>query len=207
MNDYAWAGQVSALLAIGAGILTCFWGYRILKVSLGIIGFIAGACGGWEIGMSLVHASTGIALGCALIGGLVGVGLCLGFYFLGIFLLGATAGTVVAAAFFGGTGHPPQPIVFLALAMIFGVIALVAQKFMIVASTALTGSYLIMAGVWPFVADSQIPSRIWLHPAHSGSSGILWYAALVLWLVLGLAGVSFQFRGSPRKAEVETQPK
>ena len=129
------------------------------------------------------------------------------FYFLGIFLLGATAGAVVAAAFFSGTGHPAQPIVFLALAVIFGVIALLAQKFMIVASTALSGSYLNMAGVWPFAAGSQIPSRIWLHPAHSGSSETLGYAALVLWLVLGLAGVSFQFRRSRRKAEVETQQK
>jgi hypothetical protein len=202
MNDYAWAGQASALLVIVAGILTCFWGYRILKLTLGLFGFIAGAYGGWEIGLSLLHGSSGIALVCAVIGGLVGMALYLWLYFVGIFLLGATAGTVVAAAFVNGTAQQAQPIVFLAISLIFGVIALVAQKFMIIVSTAFGGSYLITAGLWPFVADAQNASRIWLHPAHNNSSGTLGYAALALWLVLGFAGLSFQFRAGPRKVEV-----
>jgi uncharacterized protein DUF4203 len=205
MNDYAWAAQISAPLAIVAGILICFWGYRILKFTLAVVGFIVGAYGGWQFGLSLAHDSTGIALVCALVGGLVGAALCLWLYFLGIFLVGAAAGTVVASAFFNGTGHQPQPIVLLAAPIIFGVIALLAQRFMFILSTAFSGSYLIIAGFWPYVAGSQIPSRIWLHPTQSSASGILGYAALGLWIVLGLAGASFQFRGSRQKVEVETQ--
>src|SRR5262249_27044624 len=102
MNDYA---KLSAFLMIIAGLLTCFWGYRILKVSLGIIGFITGAFGGWQIGLSLANSSTGIALGCALLGGLIGIVLCVWIYFFGVFLLGAAAGTVVAAACSSGIGH------------------------------------------------------------------------------------------------------
>src|ERR1700674_5764005 len=103
MNNYAWAGQASALFAIVAGILTCFWGYRILKFSLAIIGFIVGAYGGWEIGLSFAHGSTGLVLLCAGIAGLIGAVLCLWVYFLGVFLLGATAEGVIAAALFSGT--------------------------------------------------------------------------------------------------------
>ncbi|HWV98480.1 MAG TPA: DUF4203 domain-containing protein [Candidatus Acidoferrum sp.] len=207
MNDYAWAGQASALFAIVAGILTCFWGYRILKFSLAIIGFIVGAYGGWEIGLSLAHGSTGIALVCAGIGGLIGAVLCLWVYFLGVFLLGATAGGVIAAALFSGTGQQIQPIIFLVLPIGFGVIALLAQKFMIILSTAFSGSYLIMAGVWPFVAGGQNASQVWLHPAQKGPSGTLGYGALALWIVLALVGVSFQFRASRRKVETKTEQK
>src|ERR1043166_4055533 len=115
MNDYAEVGRLSALLVIVGGLLTCFWGYRILKVSLATIGFIAGAFGGWELGLALANSSTGLVLGCALVGGLIGMVLCLSAYFAGVFLLGATAGVVVAAAFFSGIGQQVQAIVFLVL--------------------------------------------------------------------------------------------
>src|SRR5579859_2591687 len=99
MNDYTEVGRLSALLIIAAGLLICFWGYRILKVSLAMIGFIVGAFGGWQLGLSLANSSMGIVLACALVGGVVGAVLCLWLYFVGVFLVGATAGTVVAAAF------------------------------------------------------------------------------------------------------------
>jgi len=206
MNNYVWAGPVGALLVVIAGLLACFCGYRILKVTLGLLGFIAGAYAGWELGLSQFHFSGGIALVCALVGGLIGMALYVWLYFLGIFLLGASAGAVVAGAFFNGTGHAPEPITFLAICVVFGVIALVAQKFMIIVCTAFSGAYLIIAGVWPFIAGTHNPFRIWLYPVHSGASGGLGLGALVLWLVLGLAGLSFQFRSGPRKVETKEKP-
>jgi len=202
MNEIVWAGPVAATLAIVAGLVICFGGYRILKMSLGIIGFVAGAYGGWELGLSLAHGNTGIALACALVGGLVGAGLCFWLYFAGIFLMGAMAGAVLAAALFSGTGQQTQPIVFLAFPVVFGIIALLAQKFMIVLSTAFSGSYLVAAGVWSFATSHEGPSHIWLHPAQTGSFGTLGYAALGLWILLGMAGIVHQFRSSRRKAEV-----
>ena len=207
MNDYAEVGRLSALLVIVGGLLTCFWGYRILKVSLATIGFIAGAFGGWELGLALANSSTGLVLGCALVGGLIGMVLCLSAYFAGVFLLGATAGVVVAAAFFSGIGQQVQAIVFLVLPIAFGVIALLAQKFMIILSTAFSGSYLIVAGIWSFVVDHPDVSRIWLYPAHDGSSGTLGYGALVLWALLALLGVGSQLRAGRKKVEVEVQKK
>ena len=208
MNDYAQVTRVNALLVFIAGLLICFWGYRILKMSLGIIGFIGGAFGGWELGLAWANNSVGIALGCALVAGIIGMVLCLLFYFLGVFLLGAAAGAVVAAACSNGIAHPVQPLVFLVLPIAFGVIALLAQKFMIVVSTAFSGSYLITAGIWPFVVHGQDSARIWLYPAHDASPGNMGYAALVLWVVLALLGIGSQFRAGHRKAEVvEVQKK
>ncbi len=205
MNTYTWAGPAGALLAVIAGALICFWGYRILKLSLAIIGLVAGAGIGWEVASSVAHASEGVALVCALAGGLIGMVLVLWLYYLGIFLLGAAAGTVLAGAVFNGTAHQVQPIILLAIPVLFGVIALLAQKFMIALSTAFSGSYLVVAGIWPFVAGSQRAPQIWLHPAQGGSSGTLGYAALVLWIVLALAGAGSQLRARHRKIEPPAQ--
>jgi len=207
MNHDAWAAQTSALFAIVAGILTCFWGYRILKFSLAIIGFMTAAYGGWELGFSLPHASTGLALVCAVIGGIIGAVLCLWLYFLGVFLLGATAGGIIAAGLFNQAGHQIQPVVLLALPVAFGIVALIAQKFMIILCTAFSGSYLITAGMWPFIAGSQSGSRIWLHPAQPGPSGILPYGALAVWILLALVGIRFQFSARRRKGEAKTDQK
>ncbi len=206
MNDYAWAGQSSALFAIVAGVLLCFFGYRLLKLSLGLIGFIAGAYGGWQLGLTLFHGSTGAGpLICGLIGGIVGMVLCLWVYLLGVFCVGAAAGSAIAGAIFHGVGHQVQPIILAALPIAFGLIALVAQKFMVVLSTAFSGAYFITAGIWPFVAGEKNAHEIWLHPAQQPASGTLTYGSLTVWLILVLVGITVQFRGRPKKVEPAEQ--
>ncbi len=205
MKEYAWAGQSSALFAIVAGFLLCFFGYRILKVSLGLIGFIAGAYGGWEAGLAVFHSSGGATLICALIGGVIGLVLCLWLFLLGVFCVGAAAGTAIAAALFNGSGHHVQAIVLIALPIAFGIIALLAQKLMIVVSTAVSGAYLITAGIWPFVAGAQHASSIWLHPSQPAASGTLGYGSLAVWLVLALIGIIVQFRGRAKRVEAAEQ--
>src|SRR5208282_1724103 len=120
MNVNVWAGQLTAPLAIVVGILICFFGYRIVKIALGILGFILGATGGWAAGLSLAPGNHGIALVCAVIGGVIGAVLCVWLFLLGIFLLGASAGAIVAAAFFSAAGNQLQPILLLVLAIVFG---------------------------------------------------------------------------------------
>jgi hypothetical protein len=201
MNVNAWAGQITAPLAVAVGILICFWGYRLLKLTLGVMGFIAGATGGWAVGLSLAPGNNGIALVCAIIGGVIGAALCIWLFFLGIFLLGASAGAIVATALFSAAGNQPQPILVLLLAIVFGVIALVMQKLMIVVSTAFIGSYLITAGIVHLLTGAKDVSALWFDHLQPGSAGILGYAALVFWLVLGLAGGSFQYGGRRRREE------
>ncbi|HLH55244.1 MAG TPA: DUF4203 domain-containing protein [Verrucomicrobiae bacterium] len=206
MNNQAVAGQVSALAVCVVGVLVCFWGYRLLKVTLGLLGFIAGAYAGWQLGITQLHANDVMALVCAVVGGLIGMALYVWFYFLGVFLLGATAGAIVTAAWVNSTGHQAQPLVALVVAIAFGLIALVAQRFMIIIATAFSGAYLMAAGVWPFIAHGQSPSRVWLDPAHVTPAGTLGYAALALWLVVGIAGASFQFRAGPKKVGPPPKP-
>ncbi len=209
MNVNAWAGQITAPLAVAVGILICFWGYRLLTLTLGVMGFIAGATGGWAVGLSLAPGNNGIALVCALIGGVIGAVLCIWLFILGVFLLGASAGAIVATALFSAAGNQPQPILVLVLAIVFGVIALVMQKLMIVVCTAFSGSYLVTAGLLHLLTGAQDVSAPWFDHLRPGSTGILGYVALVFWLILGLAGGSFQYGGRRKREEAtrnETRP-
>jgi uncharacterized protein DUF4203 len=201
MNIDAMAGQITAPLAVAVGLLICFLGYRLLKLTLGVMGFIIGATGGWAAGLSLAQSNNGIALLCAVIGGVIGAVLCIWLFFLGIFLLGASAGTIVATALFHAAGNQPQPILVLVLAVVFGLIALVLQKLMIIVSTAFSGSYLVIAGLSHLLAGGQNVSPLWFDQLQHGSTGILGYVALVFWLVLALAGGSFQYKGRRRREE------
>ena len=201
MNDYVWTGHIAAPLAIAIGVLACFWGYQLVKVMLGIMGFAAGAAVGWTAGMALAPSHSIVGLVCAAIGGLVGAVLCIWLFFFGIFLLGASAGAVVAAAAYGGTGHEAHPILFLACAVVFGLLALLLQKFMIVVSTAFAGSYLVTAGILHFFTTGQPPAPLWFDYSHPSSPSVLGYVVLAFWLILGLVGVRSQYGAKGRRAE------
>jgi hypothetical protein len=208
INDYGWTGQLTAPVALAVGALSCFLGYRIVKVILGIIGFMAGAAGGWELALALVPGHSAVALVCAVIGGLIGAVLCIWLFFFGIFLLGASAGTVVAGAVFSGTGHQAAPLLYLAFAVVFGLLALLLQKFMIVVCTAFGGSYLITAGIVHLIAGSHA-APLWFDPSKTAAPDTLGYIALAFWFILGLFGVSFQYRGVRRREAAvrqEAQP-
>jgi hypothetical protein len=199
MNANAWVGEISAPLVVAVGLLTCFLGYRLLKMTLGIMGFIAGASAGGALGSSLEPGNSGIALVCAVIGAVIGAVLYIWLFYLGIFLLGASAGAVVAAALFNAAGNQPQPGFLLGIATVFGVLALVFRKFMIIVSTAFLGSYLVMAGLFHLVPGLQNQSPLWFNHAQPGSGGSLGYIALAVWLILGMAGMSFQHRAHRTK--------
>ncbi|HZR21210.1 MAG TPA: DUF4203 domain-containing protein [Verrucomicrobiae bacterium] len=208
MNATELAHALPAPVAVIAGILICFFGYRILKLTLAIIGFIAAAGAGWTFGSSLAPNNSGVALICAVVAGIIGAALCVWLFFLGVFVVGASAGVIVGAAFFNAAGNQPQPILLVVLAVVFGIVALVMQKFMIIASTAFSGSYLLVAGGIHLLNHTHDDSLLWFDRLHARSSGMLGYVALGLWIALGLVGLSFQYRHSQlREKAAHPEPK
>jgi len=202
MNVDAWIGEMGAPLVVALGLLTCFLGYRLLKVTLGIMGFIAGAGAGWAIASSLAPGNSGVSLLGAVIGAVFGAVLYVWLFYLGIFLLGASAGTVLVAAFFNAVGNQPQPIAILAVAIGFGLLALVMRKFMIITSTAFTGSYLVVAGSFHLLPGLQSHSPLWFNHAQPHAAGSWGYVALVFWAFLSLTGAGFQYRANRTKVVV-----
>jgi hypothetical protein len=205
MNHDLWTHQLTAPLAIALGVLACFWGYRIVKVLIGLMGFAAGFVGGWTAAASLATGHDWIALGAALIVGAIGSVLCVWLYFLGLFLLGASAGAVVAGAVFAGAGHEAQPILLLVVAVVFGLLAVALQKFMIILSSAFSGSYLIAAGLLHLASKGQDTAPIWFNGVQKGSAEVMVYGALVFWLICGFLGMKCQFRAGRKKVEPETK--
>src|SRR5205814_10671969 len=86
-------GSPAAVVIILGGAVACFAGYRLFRVVLAIYGFILGAM----LASSMMAATNtfGMVL-AALVGGLAGAVILTFAYFVGIALLGAGLGALVA---------------------------------------------------------------------------------------------------------------
>src|SRR4051794_28453735 len=120
----------AALLLILGGAISCFAGYRLFKIVLGIYGFILGAM----LASSMVGAShtTGMVV-AALAGGVVGALILVFAYFIGIALVGAGLGALVANMVWSyvGGGDPPVLLVLL-LALVGASAAMILQRYVII---------------------------------------------------------------------------
>src|SRR5438046_6000289 len=96
----------AAILLVLGGALSCFAGFRLFKIVLGLYGFVLGAM----LASSAMGAtnSTGMVV-AALVGGVCGAVVLMFAYFVGIALVGAGLGALVAHVAWSGwrTGDPP----------------------------------------------------------------------------------------------------
>ena len=83
----------AAILLVLGGALSCFAGYRLFKIVLGIYGFVLGAM--LASSTMGVTNSTGMIV-ASLVGGVCGALLLMFAYFVGIALVGAGLGALVA---------------------------------------------------------------------------------------------------------------
>src|SRR6478609_3326791 len=93
--------QPAALVLLLGGVLACFAGYRLFRVVLGIYGFILGAM----IASSVIGASNTMGMViAALVGGLIGSVVLVFAWFVGVALVGAGIGVLVAHLIWTGIG-------------------------------------------------------------------------------------------------------
>src|SRR4029079_14279025 len=91
-------GTTASIGLILGGAITCFAGYRLFRFVLGIYGFVLGAM----IASSTMGVnSTGAMVAAALVGGLVGAVVLMLAYFVGIALIGAGLGALLANVAWG----------------------------------------------------------------------------------------------------------
>lgn len=164
--------------AIAWGVLDCFFGYRIFKVTLAVFGGLVGVVFGQAAGSALGLGPTG-EIGGLLVGGLLGAGLAFLLYvaavFVAGFLFGVTLGILLLANF--------NPMVALMSGAVIGVIsgflAVKLQRALIMLSTALLGAFRAMLALSYFTSrmdwlyyfqhPDQIPALInnnaWMFPS------------------------------------------
>ena len=183
-------------LMIGLGILLCaiqcFFGYRIFKFILGIVGFTLGGFLAGGVGYSASNEPL-VAVLAGLLGGILGVVLLMGLYFVGIFLFGGLLGVFVGATFFAAAGSQPEPVVLVILALIGGGLALVFQKFMIILSTAFNGAWNVVAGIACLATGTTDPANLEKLFRPDGSQR---FVTILSWIVLGTVGAIYQYRSA-----------
>jgi hypothetical protein len=190
----------AAIVFILGGALTCFGGYRLFRVVLGIYGFILGAA----IASSVfgVSNTAGMVI-AALIGGVVG-GLVLVFaYFVGIALIGAGFGALVVHVIWtqAQTGDPPALLVVL-VSVLGAIGAMLVQRYVIIVGTAFGGAWTLLYGALiaagsPIAAPAIASRGVWILYPLSPAFGSVWN--WVAWVALGLIGTAVQLGVTARR--------
>ncbi len=181
----------AALLVVG-GAVSCFAGYRLFKVVLGIYGFILGAM--MASSMMGVTNTTGMVV-AALVGGMVGSLVLVFAYYVGIALIGAGLGALVAHVGWGWLrpGDPPAAGL-IALAVLGAILAMILQRYVIIVSTAFGGAWTLILGVVAITGDRAprpaTGSTAWILYPLSPAPGQRWVT--VAWLLLGVLGAAAQ---------------
>jgi Domain of unknown function (DUF4203) len=133
----------AAVILLLGGLLACFAGYRVFRIVLGIYGFILGvllasSIVGTEHTVWTVLASLGI--------GALGALVLILLYFVGVALLGAAMGALVANAIWASIAGEPHVIVVIVLAIAGALVALALQRYVIIVMTAFGGAQTVVVG-------------------------------------------------------------
>jgi hypothetical protein len=194
-------GFPAAVILIVGGAVACFAGYRFFRVVLAIYGFILGAL--MASSMMGVGNNVGMIV-AALVGGLIGAVVLVLAYFVGIALVGAGLGALIAHEVWHWIkpGDPPALIV-IGAALVGAALAMVVQRYVIVVGTAFGGAWTMIVGLMNALSTRGLTrmssaTEVWiLYP--QSTPGDRW--APLAWLVLGLIGVVVQLgiTGGKRK--------
>ena len=134
----------AAVVLVAGGLLSCLFGYRLFKVVLAIFGFILGAL----LASSVFGTSDTTAMViAAIVGGLAGAFLLLAAYFVGVALIGAGIGALVANLLWTRIQGDPHPIVVILLSIVGALLATWLQRYVIILTTAFGGAWTFLVGV------------------------------------------------------------
>ena len=197
MLPHSYELPAGVLLVIG-GALSCFAGYRLFKIVLGIYGFIVGAM----LASSMVAASNTVGMvAAAVVGGLVGALALMFAYFVGIALVGAGMGALVAHVGWSyvGSGGDPPPLAVILLALLGSLGAMLLQRYVIIVATAFGGGWtMIVGGLTVGDRGARAASAdVWILYPISPAPGRSWVP--IAWVGLGLIGTAVQLGVTGRK--------
>ncbi len=184
------------------GVVECFFGYRMLKLTLGVTGFIVGGlmCAGLAYEMTKGHPV--IALIAGLVGGIVGSLLMLGLFVFGVFILGAVLGIIlwefIGIGFIGMT----HLSIVIPTAIVGGIAAVIMRKNMIIISTSFIGAYLIAFSIGRFTG---MPNKVFrFHQFNElREFGSQFFVMSLIWIFAGIAGIIVQHKYTATSAEAE----
>ncbi len=182
----------AALILLAGGVLACFAGYRLFRLVLGIYGFILGAL----LAISAISPASLLSMAIVvLIGGVVGA----------ILLLGGGLGVLVVQAIWAQQGWgDPRALTLFGCAIGGAIVALIFQRYAIVAGTAFGGAWTAVMGAAAMFGDPAAQHvtdarNVWIVYPFAPPLTRPWVT--VAWIVLGIVGVIVQLRAGARRAK------
>jgi hypothetical protein len=201
MLPHAYELPAAILLVLG-GSLSCFAGYRLFRVVLGVYGFFLGGM----LASSIVGVSNTVGMvGAALAGGVVGALILVFAYFVAIALAGAGLGVLLAHVGWNGVAADPSAVAIVLASIAGAAGAMILQRYVIVVSTAFAGAWTIILGATAI--GGNLASWSAVHAAPGGDPWILYPInpapgrqwVLVAWILLGIVGITVQLGVTARK--------
>ncbi|MSU47404.1 MAG: TMEM198/TM7SF3 family protein [Lacunisphaera sp.] len=190
--------------AIAWGILDCFFGYRVFKVTLAVLGGLIGVLAAQATGLAFGfgHRAEIVAM---IAGGLLGAGLAFLLYIAAVFVAGLGFGATLGILLLSNYNHMVALLTGCVLGVISGFLAVKVQQVLIMLSTALLGAFRALLALsyftiqldwlYYFQQPQQFPalidSNVWMFPSI---------------LALAAVGVIAQFElgGLPGKKKTKT---
>ena len=184
---------VSPVLLLIAGFIICFFGYRLLRLTLGLAGFGVGLALGLAVAWLIPGTSQVLTFVLGIVCGILGAVLAAALYKFGVFLLGAGAGALIAGVVVAATGwHYPMTARVLA-AIAGGILTLILERPLVSILSAFAGAWGIVLGTFKLFGWHHVSAGAHRPPANYG-------VMIACWLVIALIGVGIQLRsGSKQK--------
>jgi hypothetical protein len=178
MTDYTELYPWISAGTIAWGVLDCFFGYRIFKVTLAVVGGLLGLGAGHAL-MSALGLGQGAQIAGMVIGALAGAGLAFLLYIAAVFVAGFGFGATLGMLLLANYHHMVSLLTGLIMGIIGGFLAVKAQRILIVLSTALLGSFRAILALTYFTSQldwiyyfrqpDQMPALIegngWMFPS------------------------------------------
>jgi hypothetical protein len=192
--------SLAAPLSLLAGAASCFFGYRLFTLMLGLYGLTWGGV----FGLALAEGSGlegGGALALVLIVAALGAWLSLAFYLVGVFMIGASAGALFMSTLATALQLEIPGLAILGTALLVGAVAIKLQRALIILSTAYSGAWIMLLTLGALtqrertslaLVDWSSYTPIW--PTLDASP----MAVLILWLGLGAVGAMVQLSTAKR---------
>ncbi|RHY25430.1 hypothetical protein DYB32_008315 [Aphanomyces invadans] len=213
--------DVIAGLAIAAGFTAVFFGYRLIRPAVFLAGFAIGSIVCFIASERIFREKTYVETACwiafALGGFILGL-LVVWLYKVGIFLVGAFAGLLLATQLhtsFGYAIYPSDPqvvlIIFLVVfGLICGIVAVKIERPFLIVATAWAGAVTGVWGIGFFAGHYPNTANLKEHADAKGDWHVNvpdeWWGYLAGSIVLALLGMYVQFRQNPPPADPLTGP-
>jgi len=184
----------AAVILLVGGVVSCFAGYRLFKVVLGLFGFIIGVLAASSF---FGPANTTPMLLAALAGGVVGAGVLLAAYFVGVALVGAGIGALLVNVIWTQIEGDPHPAVVILFSVAGAVVATWLQRYVIILGTAFAGAWTMLVGGLAFMGDggplkAAADGNPWVVYPLNPAPGMRWLPWA--WFLIGAFGTLVQMR-------------